>query len=78
MEHVEMVDLKRANQVRDRYEDRLRRLPDVVGVGIGGDLGDAKIIVLVKKMTQQLVRSIPKNLDGVPLELVETEVIEPR
>jgi hypothetical protein len=78
MEHVEMVDLKRANQVRDRYEDRLRRLPDVVGVGIGGDPDNAKIIVLVKKMTQQLARSIPKNLDGVPVELVETGVIEPR
>ena len=78
MEHVEMVDLKRANQVKDRYEDRLRRLPDVVGVGIGGDPDDAKIIVLVKKITQQLVRSIPKNLDGVPVELVETGVIEPR
>ena len=78
MEHVEMVDLKRASQVRDRYEDRLRRLPDVVGVGIGGDPDDAKIIVLVKKLTQQLARSIPKNLDGVPVELVETGVIEPR
>ena len=78
MEHVEMVDLKRANQVKDRYEDRLRRLPDVVGVGIGGGPDDAKIIVLVKKITQQLVRSIPKNLDGVPVELVETGVIEPR
>jgi len=77
MENVEMVDLKRANQVRDRYEDRLRRLPDVVSVGIGGDPDDAKIIVLVKKMTQQLARSIPKNLDGVPVELVETGVIEP-
>ena len=78
MEHAGMVDQRRANQVRDRYEDRLRRLPDVVRVVIGGDLGDAKIIVLVKKMTQQLVRSIPKNLDGVPVELVETGVIEPR
>ena len=78
MESEEMVDLKRANQVRDRYEDRLRRLPDVVGVGIGGDPDDAKIIVLVKKTTQQLVRSMPKNLDGVPVELVETGVIEPK
>jgi len=78
MEHAGMVDQRRANQVRDRYEDRLRRLPNVVSVGIGGDPGDAKIIVLVKKMTQQLVRSIPKNLDGVPVELVETGVIEPR
>ena len=73
-----MVDMKKANDVREMYEDRLRRLPDVVGVGIGGDPDDAKIIVLVKKMTQQLVRSIPKNLDGVPVELVETGVIEPR
>lgn len=73
-----MVDQRKANQVREMYEDRLRRLPDVVGVGIGGDPDDAKIIVLVKKMTQQLVRSIPKTLDGVPVQLVETGEIKPR
>lgn len=73
-----MVDQRKANQVREMYEDRLRRLPDVVGVGIGGDSDDAKIIVLVKKMTQQLVRSIPKILDGVPVQLVETGEIKPR
>lgn len=78
MEHAELVDLKKANQVRETYEDRLRRLPDVVGVGIGGESDDAKIIVLVKKMTQQLARSIPKTLDGVPVQLVESGEIKPR
>lgn len=73
-----MADLARAKKVKERYEDRLRRLPDVVGVGLGGGPEDAKIIVLAKRITPELQRSVPKALDGVPVEILESGVIQPR
>ena len=48
-------------------------IPGAVGTGIGvGDQpGQPAIIVYVKKMTPQAQAAAPKDVDGVPVKIIE-------
>ena len=62
-----------AKAVRDRHEDELMGIPGAVGTGIGaGDQPDQPaIVVYLKKMTPEAQAAAPKELEGMPVKLIE-------
>ena len=71
----------RATLVQQKYMEALLKLPHVVGVGIGfvkkdgGQTGQIGLVVMVdqKVSAQEVdpVDQIPKELDGVPVDVQE-------
>jgi hypothetical protein len=59
-----------------RHTDSLMSLPGVVGVGEGRIEGAPAIQVLVVRRTPDLQRRLPSSLEGYPVDIVETGVIE--
>jgi hypothetical protein len=59
-----------------RHTDGLLAIPGVVGVGEGQLHGDAAVQVLVVRRTPELERRLPSSLEGYPVHVVETGVIE--
>lgn len=55
-----------------RHAARLLSLPDVVGIAEGETIGAPCIRVFVARKTEELLGSIPKNLDGWPVVVEET------
>jgi hypothetical protein len=76
--------VQRASEVQARYADILMSIPHVVGVGVGftkhgGERSeDIGVIVMVdhKLPSAQLTAEeiIPRELDGVPVDVQETGV----
>lgn len=64
-------------KIQEKYLPRLMSLPGVIGVGIGGKTYSPKIIVNVVKLTKELADEIPKELDGIQVEILETGIIKP-
>jgi hypothetical protein len=62
-----------ATAVRDRHEDELMKIPGAVGtaIGISDTPGQPAIEVYVKKMTPEAEAAAPKDVDGVPVKLIE-------
>jgi hypothetical protein len=62
-----------AAAVRDRHEDELMRIPGAVGTAIGmsDQPGKPAIEVYVKKMTPKAQAAAPKEVEGVPVKLIE-------
>jgi hypothetical protein len=62
-----------ATAVRDRHEDELMSIPGAVGtgIGVGYQPGQPAIIVYVKKMTPQTQAAAPKDVEGVPVKIIE-------
>ena len=67
-----MSSISKAMISKKRLASQLVGLPGVVGVGIGGSEGDAKLVVNVVELTEELKANIPKELDGIPVEILET------
>ncbi len=66
------------NQVKEAHTRELMAIPGVVGVYIGElDNHDPCIGVMVAKKTPELVKKIPKNLEGYPVRIDETGEIRP-
>jgi hypothetical protein len=66
-----------AEEIRQRHEDELFRIPGVVGVGIGETIegaANAGIVVFVQKKSQTAASStaIPRTLDQVPVRVILT------
>jgi hypothetical protein len=58
------------------HTDSLMAIPGVVGVGEGRRAGAPAVQVLVVRRTPELERRLPKALEGFPVDVVETGVIE--
>jgi len=67
----DLVDSSMA--VRDRHESELMKIPGAVGTGIGvGDKpGQPAIEVYINKMTPEAKAAAPKDVEGVPVKLIE-------
>lgn len=64
-----------ASQVKDRNDDLLMSLPEVVGHGVGYSLtgsGNVVIRLFVRKATDVARRAAPIAIEGVPVEVQET------
>ena len=55
-----------------RHGDKLMSLPGVVGVGIGECEGAPCIKVFVARKSAELSKKIPSELEGFPVDVVET------
>lgn len=70
---VSDAQVEAASRVKDRYDDALLRLPEVVGHGVGRDASGRPVIRLfLKKATATALQAAPRNLEGVPVDTQET------
>jgi len=62
-----------ATAVRDRHEDELMKIPGAVGtaIGISDKPGQPAIEVYIDKMTPEAQSTAPKELEGLPVKLIE-------
>jgi hypothetical protein len=65
---------KSATAIRDRHEDALMGIPGAVGTAIGAsdEPGQAAIEVYVEKLTPQAQAAAPSEVEGLPVNLVES------
>ena len=62
-----------ASRIKDKYDDFLFSLPEVVGHGIARNAAGAPVIHLyVRKATAAARRTAPPSLEGVPVVIRET------
>jgi hypothetical protein len=63
-----------ASAVRDRHEDQLMSIPGAVGTGIGiGDQpGQPAIEVYIDKLTPNAQAGAPKEVEGIPVKLIQS------
>lgn len=65
-------------QVMDAHVDELMAISGVVGVAIGAlDDGTPCILVLVVKSSAGIRKSVPREIEGYPVKIVESGVIRP-
>lgn len=62
-----------ATGVRDRHEDELMKIPGAVGTAIGmsDQPGHPAIEVYIDKMTPEAEAAAPKEVEGLPVKLIE-------
>ena len=62
-----------ASAVRDRHEDELMKIPGAVGtaIGVSDTPGQPAIEVYIGKVTPEAQAATPKDVEGVPLKLIE-------
>jgi hypothetical protein len=68
-------EVEAVSQVKDRYDDFLLRLPEVVGHGVPySHSGSGRVVIrlFVRKATDAVRRALPISLEGVPVEMEET------
>ena len=67
------------NSVLERHADELMATPGVVGVATGllDDWKTPCLQILVTERTPELESTLPRNLEGHPVMIVETGVIRP-
>ncbi len=67
----ELVDS--ATAVRDRHDDELMKIPGAVGtaIGVSDKPGQPAIEVYIDKMTPEAQASAPKEVEGLPVKLIE-------
>ena len=64
-----------ATEVKNRYDDVLLKLPEVVGHGVGYSetgSGVAVIKLFMRKATRQARQAAPSQIEGIPVEIEET------
>ncbi len=59
-------------QVQEKYNDSLMSLPGVEGTGIGRKGKKDCIVVFVNKLTKELKKKIPSELEGYPVKIEVT------
>lgn len=72
---VDPVVIDAVKRVKQRHENRLLAIPEVVGLGVGHSEkvpGRAALEIYVKRHTESLRLALPNSLDGVEVKVVET------
>jgi hypothetical protein len=67
--------VEQALRIKDRYDEFLFSLPDVVGHGVGISqtrAGEPVIQLYVRHASEQARRAAPPFLEGIPVEILET------
>jgi hypothetical protein len=64
--------------VKERHGDELLKLDDVtaVGIGAGPDSDQAGLVIFVKQDTPQVRKLLPKKIDGVPVQIVQSGIFQ--
>lgn len=61
---------EQAVEVKEKHEPELFDIPGVIGTGVSS-FSPAKINVYVKELTPEIVRKVPKEINGVPTNIIE-------
>lgn len=71
------VKINKAREVKKKYESKWLTFEEVTAVGIAiTSTGDVGIIISVKKNSRRIKKKIPKEIDGVPIQIQETGEIK--
>lgn len=70
--------MKPLAQVLQEQTDALMRLPGVVGTAESLQDGRPCILVMVAALTPELRRQIPREIEGYPVEILETGELRAR
>jgi hypothetical protein len=62
------------NSVREKHESAIMQIPGVTGIGVGesGPRGDPTLKIYVDRMTPELRKRLPKELEGYPVVAEES------
>ena len=72
------VPTRDVKTVMDAHVDDLMSIPGVAGVAIGElEDGTPCIQVLVVEKSDEIVKKIPKRIEGHPVDIIESGVIRP-
>jgi len=67
---LEMIDIDQAQKAKNALRMRLSRPPWLRGVGIGIDSNGSHLVhVMVSEMNDCVRKSLPSEIDGVPVEV---------
>ena len=67
------LKIEKVKRVKERLENKLSKVRDVVGIGVGKDENDDYCVkVYVREITDNIKRKIPQQVRGVPVEIVES------
>jgi len=71
---VSMEAVTAVAAVRDRHESQLMSIPDAVGTGIGISDGSGRpsLEVYVKKLTPEAQAAASKDVEGLPVKVIES------
>ena len=65
--------MEKIRRLKRAYENTWMAMDGVVAVGIGLDSNEnTAIIVSVARNLKKIRQNIPRNLEGIPIEVVET------
>jgi hypothetical protein len=65
-----MIGIEQARKAKDALRVRLSRPPWLRGVGIGIDPSGSHLVrVMVAEMNDDVRRALPKEIEGVPVEV---------
>lgn len=59
-------------KVQEEYTDSLMAIPGVLGVGIGKEGNGDCIVIFVNKLTKDLKKELPKELENYPVKIEQT------
>lgn len=71
-----MDELERIIEVKEKHEAELLSITEVVGIGVGECAGRLCIKVYVEKLTDEVRRAIPEELEGFKVDIEESGPIE--
>ena len=63
--------IARLKEIQDRHQDEVLQIPGVQGIGIGLDQNGLGFVFHVY-VTAQATATVPRAIEGVPVQLVET------
>jgi hypothetical protein len=76
-EHTTTVSTSELGRVKQLHEHKLMAIDGVEGVGIGKNrIGDDAILVYLRD--QGAVKSVPRDIEGYPVEILITGQIDAR
>ena len=74
-----MVDLTQVRAIKARHEGALMKTSGVVGTGLSEDpAGEPVIEIYVERLSPELSRTLPSELEGIAVRVVETGRFEAR
>lgn len=73
---VDLYRLDELKAIQARYEEAILKVHGVVGMGIGltEDGKDLGFVGYCKKLTTEIRAMVPRNVEGVPVRLIESGV----
>lgn len=77
-EGQEEMSAKSIEQVLEEHTDQWMAVPGVVGTGIGRCDGEPCIRVFVEKITDEIEREIPSEVEGYTVDIEETGQVRAR